>query len=57
MKNYILFYSDAGSHIFDTVVFKAKSLSNAISYAKIWCKNANKELLGVIDGYTFSNYL
>ena len=57
MKNYILFYSSFGSRIFDSVVFKSKSLSNAISYAKIWCKNANKELRGVIDARTFSNYL
>lgn len=57
MKNYTLFYSNVGSLIYDTVIFKAKSLNDAISYAKKWCKNSNKVLLGVIDARTFSNYL
>lgn len=57
MKNYILFYSSAGSSGYDTVVFKAKSISDAISYAKHWCKQSNKESLGVIDARIFSNYL
>ena len=57
MKNYTLFYSNAGSSIHDTVVFKAKSLIEAISYAKKWCRDSNKEILGVIDARTFSNYL
>lgn len=57
MKNYTLFYSNADSVSFDTVVFKAKSLNDAISYAKLWCKRSNKSLLGVIDARTFSNYL
>ena len=57
MKNYTLFYSNAGSRIFDTVIFKAKSLNDAVSFAKKWCKSSNKELLGVIDTCTFSNYL
>lgn len=57
MKNYTLFYSNAGSAGYDTVVFKAKSLNDAISYAKLWCKKSNKTLLGVIDARIFSNYL
>lgn len=57
MKNYTLFYSNAGSGSHDTVVFKAKSLNDAISYAKKWCKSSNKELLGIIDARIFSNYL
>lgn len=57
MKNYTLFYSNAGSGSHDTVVFKAKSLNDAISFAKKWCKSSNKELLGIIDARIFSNYL
>lgn len=57
MKNYVLFYSSAGSSSYDTIVFKARSLHNAILYARIRCKNSNKELLGVIDARVFPNYL
>lgn len=57
MKDYTLFYSNAGSSAYDTVVFKAKSLNDAISYAKTWCKHSNKELLGVVDSRTFFYYL
>lgn len=57
MKKYTLFYSSAGSSGYETVVFKAKSLNDAFSYAKHWCKISNKELLGILNTYAFPNYL
>lgn len=53
MINYVLLYSNAGSSRYSTIVFKAKSLNDAISCAKRWCKHSNKELLGVVNARAY----
>lgn len=57
MLNFIFIYSDAGCSNYDTVVFKAKSLNDAILYAKKWCKASSKNLLGVVNSRAFSDSL
>lgn len=57
MSNYIFIYSDAGCSNYDTVVFKAKSLKDAILYAKRRCKASNKNLLGIVNSRAFTDTL
>ena len=54
MKEFMLFYVNAGSSDFGSVVFSAKNLSSAFAFAKRFCKEYNKTLLGVID-YRFTS--
>lgn len=57
VKNFMLFYADAGSSDFGSVVFSAKNLNSAFASAKRFCKEYNKTFLGVIDCRFTSKYM
>lgn len=57
MKKFIIYYSNASSSSYETVVIRVKSLNDAISQAKSFCRNYHSQLLGVVDASVFSDVL
>lgn len=57
MKEFVLFYVNAGSSDCESLIFREKNLNSAFAFAKRFCKECNKTFLGVVDRCFTSKYI
>lgn len=54
MKDFVLFYANAGCSDSETLVFVDNNLESAFAFAKRLCDEHNKTFLGVVDRFCVS---